>query len=253
MKKSKKIDFDFVVLMLRKTSVYFACFLNKLKVTPNQVTIFRFFIFGIGAAYCFYKGTYLFNIVGLILLFLNFYLDLVDGDLARNYDKKSKLGKFLEDLLDPLLLIIIILSLVFNLFVNNNVYKYFGLLCLFGQIFSLKMSLYFQYNFNINCVEGNNLLESNLKGKKLSLFEFFVRELITPKNFFISLFSNFRYYLVVGVLFNLMPLSFLLYSIAINIRWITLSIFLLIFNSDFNIKKRMILLAEFEKLQQIPK
>ncbi|NCU42149.1 MAG: CDP-alcohol phosphatidyltransferase family protein, partial [Candidatus Moranbacteria bacterium] len=102
--KSQKKNFLKTTKILRFFSVRNARFLNELNITPNQVTFFRFFVLGIFGAYFFYLGGYLFNIIGLMLLFLNFYFDLVDGDLARNYDKKTKLGGFLEELLDPILL-----------------------------------------------------------------------------------------------------------------------------------------------------
>lgn len=249
MEKSKKKDFDFITILLRKLSVYSASFLNKMSINPNQVTIFRFIFFGVGGAYCFYIGTHVFNIIGVAALLLNYYFDLVDGDLARNYNKKSKLGKFLEELLDPILLCIVIFSIALNLFTNDNIYKYFGLVCLFGQIFSFKMSQYFQYNYNINCVEGSDLLESNLKGKRLDAFSFFIQELVTPKNLLISLFCNFRYYLITGALLGIMPLTISLYAVAINIRWIVLSVFLIILNSNFNIKEKIILINELENIE----
>jgi hypothetical protein len=46
--------------------------------------------------------------------------------------------------------------------------------------------------------------------------------LITPKGFPLSLLSNFRDYLLFGIIFDNMPIAILCFAIAINIRWLTL-------------------------------
>lgn len=246
--KTKKIEFDHLVKILRKSSVYVADFLNKFNIHPNQVTVGRFFIFVIPALICFYIGNYFLNFLGILLLFFNFYFDLVDGDLARNYNKKSKLGPYLENLIDPLVLNLVILTIILNLIQIDSNYIYIGLFCFFGQKFSSDMTNLFKYRFSIDCVEGSLIIEKSIK--KFNIFENFLINLITPKNFFLSFFSNFRYYLVLGSIFNVIPLALFIYTIAINLRWIILDIYLVLYYSSKKIKKLdsiFLMLKELEK------
>lgn len=76
----------------------------------------------------------------------------------------------------------------------------------------------------MNCVGGHDKIESASKLKERDRWSEFFYQLTTPKNFLLSLFSNFRYFLLVGVLTNHMEIAVLLFAIAINIRWILLFI-----------------------------
>ncbi|MDP2947697.1 MAG: CDP-alcohol phosphatidyltransferase family protein [Nanoarchaeota archaeon] len=247
--KTKKIEFDMVTRFLRRSSVITAYMLNKLSVSPNCVTIGRFVLLGLPAFYCFYLGTYFWNIFGLCLLILESYFDLVDGDLARQANKESKLGVFLENQVDSLALNILILAITLNFYMIDSLYVLAGIFCLFGQIFSGSITRLLKDKFNLDCVEGNPILETVLIKNNYNVWEKFIVELITPKNFFMSLFSTFRYFLILGVFLNILPIMVLLYTIAINLRWIFLTIFLAIYYSKLKTEKTSGLIATLQQLE----
>lgn len=76
-------------LFLRRFSVIVAHYLNMMGVYPNQVVLFRVFVFGGAAMALFFQESYVLNLCGLGMIFLCYFFDLVDGDLARNYNKKT--------------------------------------------------------------------------------------------------------------------------------------------------------------------
>lgn len=67
-------------------------------ITPNIVSILAF-VCAIGAAGSFYYGGLLY-IVGGVLVFLNGWLDLLDGALARELDTASPSGDLIDHVLD---------------------------------------------------------------------------------------------------------------------------------------------------------
>jgi len=71
------------------------------KITPNQITIFRVFLFLI-SFYLFLQNNYLY-IFGFILFQIAELLDSTDGDIARYKNLRSSLGIWLEVFFDAIL------------------------------------------------------------------------------------------------------------------------------------------------------
>ncbi|HJJ27795.1 MAG TPA: CDP-alcohol phosphatidyltransferase family protein [Methanocorpusculum sp.] len=68
----------------------------KTGITPNQIT-FLSFLFGLGAAFCYFCGAFL---IGSILLAVSGILDLTDGSVARLNNKKSDFGAIIDWIVD---------------------------------------------------------------------------------------------------------------------------------------------------------
>lgn len=213
-------------LFLRRFSVIVAHYLNMMGVYPNQVVLFRVFVFGGAAMALFFQESYVLNLCGLGMIFLCYFFDLVDGDLARNYNKKTDQWKFLDEELDSVVVMSLVLTfaLKFSFGGYETIYVLAWYLALYGIIGSSKMTNFFKWRFDVNCVGGHDKIESASKLKERDRWSEFFYQLTTPKNFLLSLFSNFRYFLLVGVLTNHMEIAVLLFAIAINIRWILLFI-----------------------------
>lgn len=225
--KSTKKQFDGVVIIMRKLSIIIADILNKINVHPNVVSVLRFVFFAIPAFVCFYFGGYIFNLIGLGLLIVNFFFDLVDGDLARLSKKMSKLGVFLEDTIDPVVLNSILFAIGLNLIGEGNMfYIIWVLVCFYGQVFSTRSTLIIAARYDIDCIKSSPELEEKIKNAKLSLIERFVLQLMTPRNTFFTLFSQFKYFLIIGVIFDIIPIVFIIYTVLINFRWLSLQFFL---------------------------
>lgn len=213
-------------IFLRKFSVIIAYYLNKLGIHPNHVVLFRVFIFWWISIFLFSSELYRYNLLWLFTIFLCYFFDLVDGDLARNYNMKTDLGKFLDEELDSFIVTWIVLSFAIKFYFLDyaSLYVYGGMFALFGIIWSAKMTNMFQAIFDISCVSWNNLLEESIKKKNRDRLSEFFYQLVTPKNFLLSFFSNFRYYLLFWILSGYIHIAVLLFSIAINLRWIVLFI-----------------------------
>lgn len=251
-KKSQKIVFGSKKILARRLSVIIAHYCDRLCIFPNQITLFRIFILGSFSIFLLYSQSYIFNLAGLFVLLVSHFLDDVDGDLARNHNKKSELGKFLDGNLDAVLLNVIILTFVLKIFFewDSHIFVLWGFLALFGVIMSTKMTAMFQATFEIDCVEGNEKIEKWLKTTAFDTWSTFLYGLLTPKTFLLWLFSNFRYYLLIGVVFQIMPLCMWLYALAINMRWIILFLSLAFFYKWLGKTRKLSLFSLFDILRK---
>ena len=73
-----------------------ADFLSKIRLNPNHITFLGIFS-GLGAGFFALNGEFLF---AGIMIFLNGFLDLMDGALARKLNLKSKRGAFFDSVAD---------------------------------------------------------------------------------------------------------------------------------------------------------
>jgi archaetidylinositol phosphate synthase len=71
----------------------------RIGLTPNSVSVIAF-IFAVGAALAFFVATPYWYLAGALLVFLNGWLDLLDGALAREIGAASAAGDLLDHVLD---------------------------------------------------------------------------------------------------------------------------------------------------------
>jgi phosphatidylglycerophosphate synthase len=222
-----KIDRDTATRMLRKITLKIAELFNSMGISPNAVTLSRFLIFGCGAAFFFFIGGYFYNLLGLVFLFINYLFDLVDGDLARKFNKRTKIGEILDKHLDAVLINLILLAISVNLFSSDSPLRYFTIFALSGQALSVGISKFYEDRFGISCVAKSSLeMEAMLNKNRADFWSNFLLELLSPGHVSSSFFSTIRYYLIIGVLFGILPIMIAIYAIAINLRWIVLLIVL---------------------------
>lgn len=224
--KSKKITFSTMSRFLRKYSVVIAYYLHKIGIHPNQVVLFRVFVFWWLSVYLFFSELYIANLLWLVTIFLCYFLDLVDGDLARNHNMKTDYGKFLDEELDSVVVTWLVCTFAIKFYILWYPPEYIlgGIFALFGIIWSSKMTNMYQARFNINCVSWNELVERSIEKKTRDPTSEFFYQLVTPKNFLLSFFSNFRYYLLFWILSWYIEIAVSLFALAINIRWVVLFI-----------------------------
>lgn len=118
--KTQKKTYVKSALFLRKFSVIVAYYLDKLGIQPNRVVLFRVFVFGSSACILFFQPSYWLNVLGMGAIFLCYFFDLVDGDLARNHNKKTDFGKFLDEELDSVVVTSIILTFVLKFYYYHH-------------------------------------------------------------------------------------------------------------------------------------
>jgi len=246
--KKWKNDRDPAMSKLRSLSTGVAEILNAFGISPNVVTISRFFIFVFPALICFFIGGYFYNFLALFLILVSSFFDLVDGDLARNFNKKTKMGKILDKYLDMISINLILVAIAANLFSSENPLRYFSLFAISGQALSSEISKFYEDKFGISCsktLSANSELMLN-KNRVDSASNILI-ELLSPSHIFSLLFSTIKYHLIIGILLGILPVMMVFYSIAINFRWITLFIALCVYYSTTSEKKKYL----FKTLESI--
>lgn len=178
----------------------------KTKITPNQVTLFRFILLTPPAVYLLSRDQYLTNIIAVLLLYFSVVLDQVDGTLARNYNMKTEVGGWLDDFLNRIDQVAIAMAIswgVFAHFNNDPRWLFVGL----AFIFSLNVQTYIGDAFKQNY----NLYQDTLpkfwklfEGKPISFWDNFLKDYLAPKSFFYTLISTLSYFIVIGAVFNIM-------------------------------------------------
>jgi hypothetical protein len=96
-----------------------ALLFQKLRISPNQVTIAAILI-GIVAGGCFYFSDLYINLAGIALLIGANSLDSADGQLARMTHRQSETGRILDGLCGDCWFIAIYLAIVFRLWPEWN-------------------------------------------------------------------------------------------------------------------------------------
>ncbi len=94
-KLAKKERNGLVYALFWEISFVFVAIFKRLKVSPNQVTVLGF-ILAVGSGACFAYGQYALNVLGAVCFFLSMICDCADGKLARELNKTSNLGIWLD-------------------------------------------------------------------------------------------------------------------------------------------------------------
>jgi phosphatidylglycerophosphate synthase len=158
--------FDVLVLTFVDThlDIYY-----KLGLTPNMITTISI-IFGILAAYLIMQDN--FFLAGLCIL-IAYYLDCVDGKLARKYNMITKFGDYYDHFGDAFKFIIVICAL-FNSSVAINLTHLLFIAILFGLACMVCVHLGYQERI----YDNNNKSETS----SFSLFKLFTIFDSNPKN-----------------------------------------------------------------------
>ncbi|MFH2028749.1 MAG: CDP-alcohol phosphatidyltransferase family protein, partial [Nanoarchaeota archaeon] len=91
------------------------------KVTPNinpNIYTLLSLAAAIFASFFFYKGTF---ILASLFVIINSFFDMIDGLSARKYDRVTKKGDFLDDIVDRYADIIMLLGIVLSPYCNSTV------------------------------------------------------------------------------------------------------------------------------------
>ena len=137
--KSGGLETDSLINRLFSRSV--SRFLTRLAihtpVSPNQVTVFSFFL-GLISTWFFFQGVYAMSLIGAVILVLSTWIDGVDGELARLTFRESKMGAKLDITLDCLVNFIVFFSIGVGLTraSGDNLYAILGIVSVLGSIIS---------------------------------------------------------------------------------------------------------------------
>ncbi|MCQ4575454.1 MAG: CDP-alcohol phosphatidyltransferase family protein [Candidatus Brocadiales bacterium] len=102
-------DGPFSVHVSRKLSRVVSSVLVRLPITPNQVTLFGFFM-GVVACWFFLQGRYWYSVAGAAVFYASIVLDLSDGEVARLKFMSSRYGGWFDSICDSVVFGGILLS-----------------------------------------------------------------------------------------------------------------------------------------------
>jgi phosphatidylglycerophosphate synthase len=100
-KLAKPVESPLTTYISRYLSVSITYFLIRTPITPNQVTLIGGIV-SLLSAYFFTFGTYAWNIIAALVLFLAFIIDGVDGEIARFKGLQSKFGANFDSIFDAI-------------------------------------------------------------------------------------------------------------------------------------------------------
>jgi phosphatidylglycerophosphate synthase len=105
--------------------------IERTGLSANQITVLNFLTNNLLAVFCFSRGNYIFNLIGLFFCIFGGMVDYIDGALARARGGETDLGKWLDTSLDWLAYLLLIGGISYG--VDNMLC---GIVCLIGTGYS---------------------------------------------------------------------------------------------------------------------
>jgi len=138
LEKSKKTGlkpayYDGIVAKMinRKLSLRLSKIIADKNVSPNQITVFSFFLSVLGSTF-FLFNTYLTTFIAGVIIQLHNIVDGCDGEIARLKFMESKYGAWLDGVLDRYSDFIIIFSITYSLVKMSQIYWIIGFIAIFA-------------------------------------------------------------------------------------------------------------------------
>lgn len=218
MKKSTRKITDPTLLLLKIFASPVIKFLMNTTITANQVTIANFLFCIPAATYLFFLGGFANNIGGLLLIVLYSFFDLVDGELARQKNMQSALGHWLDVSLDTILQSLIMFAIAANIIMGGGEsWRMLALVPLFGQGIANVLGMRLTLDFGVDPFAGHRKLDI-LFNRKRSAIDSFLRNMLIPTNKVYLYVFTLRLYMFVGILLDMLPMTFVIFGIPILIR-----------------------------------
>ena len=123
-------------------------FLYPLSITPTQITILSL-VAGLISVCCYMLDSRVGLMWGALFLYLKIFLDNVDGNLARVKGEVSRLGRFLDSLVDLIVSFLVYLVLTLRLVseTNNFLYWYLGGLAFLSCLMHCSYFVYYLVSY----------------------------------------------------------------------------------------------------------
>jgi len=240
-KKHRK-DHDPSVSLLRKIAIVIAGWLEKTNISPNQVTVLNFIIFTPPIIWCVLQGEYIYNLIAICLILIDSVFDLVDGILARLRGTSSKYGQQLDRNFDVFFQLMLFMGLIVGTVKATGDSSLFvwGLILVSGQAMANWIGIIYEYDFGFHICRGSQTFREHIAAEKVGYLDSYISNLIVPHNIFYIIFFTARYVLLVGILIDEVAFFIIYYSIAINIRWISMLVMYIVFLSGVELKLKTI-------------
>lgn len=191
----------------------------ELGITSNQITIFNHIITLTIGCYAFSRGTYLWGLVGLGVCLVNGFLDYLDGDVSRETTGNTNLGVWLDSGFDVVLQNAVMASIAIGC-IKMGMPLYVALLFMISNSANNFVSFNYNQKFGFDSDKGNQLFREYMD-KKRSVINVFIKNIIDPtSNYFGLCFFTYRYWIALGMVFNIMPILFCFITFISNLKWL---------------------------------
>lgn len=223
--KAKKNRHEWNYIIHRKISIYITWLLLHSPISANQVTLLSIFLGVCGFIWILVINRDL-KIIGFLLFYLYFYLDKVDGEIARYYKQESIKGiclDYIGHLIVPPLIPLSIGAVLSN-DLHSGIYLVIGALTSIAVIFirvchDIPLSLFFK-KYALERKLFTNIKSSPIEHSKSPHKRGFVRKIISK-----SLSSVTQYWMNLTIFF----VGSLFYFYGLSFGWVLNLVFL--FNS----------------------
>jgi len=203
-----------------KDSVDF-CVRNE--ISADEITLLNHFLVLAMGCFLFSRGFYLAGLGGLGVCLVSGFLDYLDGDVAKATGSLSSFGEWIDS--------------KFDVIIQNAVMGAIGIGCFkmgmpliwivmffIGNSANNMVGLYYNLKFGFSSANGNELFRNYMDAKRNPLNLFF-KNMIDPTASSCGLaLITVRYWIAIGIIFNVMPFCFMAITIIGNIRWVVMFI-----------------------------
>lgn len=219
MERSEKEAMELSHSLYMKISDRVVRLLVRLNIKPNQITIFNIVMMLTAGIYFFSRGTWSGYLYGLGICLINGFLDYADGDLAKKTGQVSDLGRWLDSGFDVILQNIIMGAIAYGCYVQQ-ISIAFIILFFVGNTALNFVSFKYNATFGFDSYEGNSLFRRYMDDKPRLLNRLF-KNIIDPTASFAGLVAfTVRYWIVLGSIFNIMPVCFIIVACLTSFRWV---------------------------------
>lgn len=190
----------------------------SLNLTSVKISLFNHALTLTFGTYFFSRGSHLFYLGGLAVCLVNGFLDYLDGDVARAKKEQSEVGAWLDSGFDVIIQNAVLGAIAVGCYKQGLSLNWI-ILFFIGNTSSNFVSFYYNERFGFDSARGNSLFRDYMD-KSRSRFDGFLKEMIDPTASPKALaLYTYRYWIVLGCLFNIMPFCFIQITIINNFRW----------------------------------
>ena len=215
-------DTDFVQTWARALSLkVFLSPLEKLGISPNQITVLNFLLINLPAVYFFSKGAYTANLIALAFCLLSGAIDYIDGTIARRRGISSDFGEWLDSALDSIWQIMLLCGISYGVFVAQNASRTWlcvGFAAITGIVVSNYISREFHDKFRLDLYKDLAGLRSAFEKEQFSPIEGLYANILAPESFIFVFFFTIRYLITLGALCNLMHAALFIIAVTSLIK-----------------------------------
>lgn len=213
----KKTHGQYIKQIYRVISYYLSEKLKNTPITPNQITLSRILLVILASLFILSDFYYLKFFAAILLLMFSMF-DALDGSLALTKNKFSILGTWLDPQIDRLGLLIIFLSIAFDLSKESELYVYLTMYVLviffFRGLITSDIRLKDKFKSLREDQNEKKILESNPKEKKKEGIFYQIKLQTSPHS------HNLVLYISVGLIFNVLNFIIIFLSLYLTTWYI---------------------------------